>query len=139
MAMLHAENELRATGVPQDAKFADQIASIHESRGEDISVKRNIPSTIKKEQKREEINKARELLQELGNKVEDGQALKAWMTIHEYTVRGLGAEFKMPFRTVQRWRDGSSRVPPYLNYALVGLLASKQKEGIDAPHKPTNL
>jgi len=48
----------------------------------------------------------------------DATELRAVMTANRWSVRTLAARLGVPFRTVQRWRDGSSRVPPYLALAL---------------------
>lgn len=50
--------------------------------------------------------------------------LKAWMTANGWTVRTLTTALGMPkgnWRTVQRWRDGESRIPPHLPLALQAL------------------
>lgn len=58
----------------------------------------------------------------------DGADLKQWMTDNGWTVRGLASRLGVDFRTVQRWRDGSSRVPPMAELALSAL---------DRPSPPT--
>jgi hypothetical protein len=47
--------------------------------------------------------------------------LRDWMRANAYTVRGLGSALGVSFRTVQRWRDGSSEIPPFLRLALQSL------------------
>lgn len=44
--------------------------------------------------------------------------LRAWMTEHRYSVRVLAATLGVSQSTVQRWRDGTRGVPPYLDRAL---------------------
>lgn len=46
------------------------------------------------------------------------EELRARMTANRWSVRALADRLGVPFRTVQRWRDGTSRVPPYLDLAL---------------------
>lgn len=49
------------------------------------------------------------------------EELRARMTANRWSVRALADRLGVPFRTVQRWRDGTSRVPPYLELALESL------------------
>ena len=51
----------------------------------------------------------------------DRPALREWMRANRYTVRGLAAVLGVSFRTVQRWRDGTSEIPPFLELALKSL------------------
>lgn len=54
----------------------------------------------------------------------DASELRAWMTANHWTVRSLTTALGMPegnWRTVQRWRDGTSRIPPHLPLALQAL------------------
>ena len=49
-------------------------------------------------------------------------ALRAWMTENEYSVRRLAGALGVAPQTVQRWRDGSRPVPPWLHLALRGIM-----------------
>lgn len=49
------------------------------------------------------------------------EELREWMGTYGYSVRGLGRALGVQYRTVQRWRDGTSKVPPYLTMALRAL------------------
>ena len=51
----------------------------------------------------------------------DAQDFKDWMDANEYSVRGLAAALKREPRTIQRYRDGSLKVPRVVDLALVGL------------------
>lgn len=51
----------------------------------------------------------------------DATGFKDWMTANGWTVRTLAHRFGVGDRTVQRWRDGTSRVPPYIELALDAL------------------
>jgi transposase-like protein len=46
---------------------------------------------------------------------------KAWMAQHGYSVRKLAPLLGVAPRTIQRWRDGKGRIPPYLSPALEAL------------------
>lgn len=51
----------------------------------------------------------------------DAHTFKDWMTENGWTVRTLAGRLGVQSRTVQRWRDGSSRVPPMAELALSAL------------------
>lgn len=44
--------------------------------------------------------------------------LREWMTLHGYSVRRLALALGVNPGTVQRWRDGTHTIPPYLARAL---------------------
>lgn len=48
----------------------------------------------------------------------NGDELKAWMTEHGRTVRGLAFELDVSRATVQRWRDDEARIPESVALAL---------------------
>lgn len=50
-----------------------------------------------------------------------GPELREWMNGEGYSVRRLGKDLGVSFVTIQRWVDGTNRVPPYLPLALAGL------------------
>lgn len=59
----------------------------------------------------------------------EAHELKEWMSANGYSVRTLTLALGMnpqSWRTVQRWRDGTNRVPPYLQLALQALGPRKQ-------------
>ena len=60
----------------------------------------------------------------------DAADLKTWMSENGWSVRALGSALGVSWRTVQRWRDGSSRVPPMTARALLTL------DRPPAPHSP---
>ena len=51
----------------------------------------------------------------------DAPDLKQWMSENGWTVRTLADALGVGHRTVGRWRDGSSRVPPMARLALQAL------------------
>jgi hypothetical protein len=51
----------------------------------------------------------------------DAREIRAWMTAHRYTVRGLATALGINYRTVQRYRDGHLPVPRAIELALQAL------------------
>ena len=47
--------------------------------------------------------------------------LRDWMTLHGWSVRRLAQSLGVEPSTVQRWRSGDRRIPPYLPMALSAL------------------
>ena len=69
----------------------------------------------------------------------DAADLRAWMTLNGWSVRALGPALGVDPRTVQRWRDGSSRVPPMTARALQTLerpAAPQSAPVSDTPPEP---
>ena len=48
----------------------------------------------------------------------DADELKAWMTEHGRTVRGLAFELDVSRSTVDRWRTSDARIPRSVELAL---------------------
>lgn len=63
----------------------------------------------------------------------DAEGLKAWMDETGWSVRKLAARLGVEARTVQRWRDGSSRVPPMAELALQALGPAPRRESTETP------
>ncbi len=61
----------------------------------------------------------------------DAEGLKAWMDDAGWSVRKLAAQLGVETRTVQRWRDGSSRVPPMAELALQALGPAPARESTE--------
>ena len=57
------------------------------------------------------------------------EAFRVWMAAHQWTVRGLAIALGVAPSTIQRWRDGSRPVPPYLNMALRTLVVRRGTRG----------
>ena len=66
----------------------------------------------------------------------DAADLRAWMTLNGWSVRALGPALGVDPRTVQRWRDGSSRVPPMTARALQTLERAQPARVPEPPPEP---
>ena len=53
----------------------------------------------------------------------DNADLRAWMTAHRYSVRTLAADLGVHPATIQRYRDGTLKVPRAISLALETLSA----------------
>lgn len=62
--------------------------------------------------------------------------LRAWMSENGWSVRALGPALGVDPRTVQRWRDGSSRVPPMTARALQTLSRAPSLRSETPPESP---
>lgn len=55
--------------------------------------------------------------------------LKAWRKKHKYSQAQLADALGVGVMTISRWERGVYDIPPYLSFALEGLLHSKKKGG----------